>query len=71
MNRQYAEGTTVSVISSRLEIEKIILKYTGQNAQFMYMQRGGSADIAFAAHGRHVRFSLPLPTMEEAKKGAK
>jgi len=68
---KYAEGTSVSVINSRLEIEKIILKYAGQNAEFMYMQREGVADVAFAAHGRHVRFSLPLPTMEEAKTEAR
>lgn len=67
---KYAEGTTVSVLSSRLEIEKLILKYAGQRAEFAYMQRQDSADIVFAAHGRRVRFTLPLPTMEEAKRGA-
>lgn len=67
---KYAEGTTVSTISSRLEIEKVILKYAGQRAEFAYMQRDGAADIVFAAHNRRVRFTLPLPTMEEAKKGA-
>ena len=67
---KYAEGTTVSVISSRLEIEKIILRYAGNSAEFAYMQKDGSADIVFAANGRRVRFTLPLPTMEEAKKGA-
>lgn len=67
---KYAEGTTVSAINSRLEIEKIILKYAGQGAEFAYMQRDGFADIVFAAHGRRVRFTLPLPTREEAAKGA-
>ena len=68
---KYAEGTTVSVLTSRLEVEKIILRYAGQGAEFAYMQRDGSADVVFAANGRRVRFTLPLPTMEEAKKGAK
>ena len=67
---KYAEGTTVSVLNSRIEVEKIILKYAGQGAEFAYMQKYGSADIVFAAHGRRVRFTLPLPTLEEAKKGA-
>jgi hypothetical protein len=67
---KYADGTTVSVINSRIEVEKIILKYAGQGAELAYMQREGSADIVFAAHGRRVRFTLPLPTLDEAKKGA-
>ena len=67
---KYAEGTTVSVLNSRMEVEKIILKYAGQGAEFAYMQREGSADIVFAAHNRRVRFTLPLPTLEEAKKAA-
>lgn len=68
---RYAEGTTVSVINSRMEVEKIILKYAGQGAEFAYMQREGFADIVFVAHNRRVRFTLPIPTMDEAKKGAK
>jgi hypothetical protein len=67
---KYAEGTTVSVLNSRIEIEKIILKYAGQNAEFSYAQYEGTAAIMFAAHNRRVRFVLPLPTMDEAKKGA-
>jgi len=59
MERQYAEGTSVSVVNSRLEIEKIILKYAGQGAEFAYFQREGVAEIVFAAHGRRVRFTLP------------
>jgi len=67
---KYAEGTTVSVVNSRLEIEKIILRYAGQGAEFAYMQREGSADIVFAAHGRRVRFTLPLPTMDVGRRQA-
>jgi hypothetical protein len=68
---KYAEGTTVSVTNSRAEIEKIVFKYAGPGAEFSFHLCENGADIMFAANGRHVRFSLPLPTMEEAKKGAK
>lgn len=66
--RKFAEGTTVSVINSRLEIEKIILKYAGPKAEFAYLQREGFHDIIFVAHQRRVRFSLPIPTGAEARE---
>lgn len=67
---KYAEGTIVPAVKSRLEIERMVLKYAGEGAEFAYVQKEDQADIVFAAHGRRVRFTLPLPTMEEAKKGA-
>jgi hypothetical protein len=67
---EYAEGTTVSVINSRMEVEKIILKYAGQSAAYSYGQMEGQAAVSLVAHGRRVRFTVPIPTLEEAKKGA-
>jgi hypothetical protein len=67
---KYAEGTTVSVINSRMEVEKIILKYAGQGAAYSYGQGDGQAAVSFVANGRRVCFKLRLPTLEDAKKGA-
>lgn len=60
----FASGTSVSVEKSRAEIETLVRKYGA--AQFSSGWMGGQAAIQFVAHGRAVRFVLPLPTREEA-----
>jgi hypothetical protein len=55
----YAADTSVSVDRSRNEIEATLRRY--QATSFAYGWDRGSAVIAFEAHGRHVRFVLPLP----------
>lgn len=60
---QYAKNTNVSSEMSRLEIEKILIKYGASN--FAYATAEGQALIAFTMHGRQVRFLLPLPKREE------
>lgn len=60
---QYAKNTNVSSEMSRLEIEKILIKYGASN--FAYATAQGQALIAFTMYGRQVRFLLPLPKREE------
>src|SRR5690606_26121903 len=60
---KYAAKTTVSVQRSRDEIEAILTRYGAD--QFMYGWFEGGATIAFRAHGRMVRFHLPLPDAED------
>jgi hypothetical protein len=67
----YAEGTTVSPAKSRMEIEELVMKRAGRDAEFSFGQAAGMAAIQFVANNRRVRFSLPMPTGEEAAKGAK
>jgi hypothetical protein len=55
----YAQNTTVSVEKSRAEIERILQRY-GCDA-FMYGWNDKGAAIQFRAHGRHIKFELPLP----------
>lgn len=60
---QYAKSTNVSSELSRLEIEKILIKYGADN--FAYATTNGKALIGFTMHGKQVKFLLPLPLKEE------
>ena len=56
---RYAEQTTVSVESSRAEIERTLTRYGA--SCFMYGWGNKVASIQFEMHDRRVRFMLPLP----------
>lgn len=56
---QYAATTTVASDRSRAEIEKILTRYGADD--FAYATNKDRAMIGFIAHGRQVRFTLPLP----------
>ncbi len=60
---RYAERTTVAVESSRAEIERTLTRYGAD--QFMYGWDATRAVIAFRAHGKQVRFLLPLPARDD------
>jgi hypothetical protein len=68
----YASGTSVSVERSRAEIESVLARYGAQS--FAYMNNQAQAMIFFEAHGKGVKFVLPLPeraafrTREKYKK---
>ena len=67
----YADGTTVSAEKSRLEIEALVSKYAGRDADFSSGRTAGKAAILFVANGRRVRFVVPLPTDAEAVQNGK
>jgi hypothetical protein len=67
----YAEETTVSAERSRAEIETIVSRYAGRDTDFVSGRAAGMATIFFVAHGRRVKFTVPLPTSEEAEIKAK
>ena len=56
---RYAQQTGVSAEKSRGEIERILSRYGAD--QFMYGWEVGQAIVAFRAHGRQIRFLLPMP----------
>lgn len=56
----YAEGTSVSPERSQAEISEILRRYGADG--FAYGWEADRAMIAFTAHGRQVRFVLPLPS---------
>lgn len=62
---KFATETTVPAEKSRMEIEIVLQKY-GANA-FAYMNDGNKAMIAFQAHGRRLRFTVPLPDKKEKR----
>jgi hypothetical protein len=57
--RPFAEGTEVSPERSQAEIQKNLQRYGATG--FMYGWEEDTAVLAFEAHGRLVRFHLPLP----------
>jgi len=63
---QYAKNTNVSSELSRLEIEKILVKYGAE--QFAYATANGMALIGFVLCERQVKFVLPLPSIDEFSK---
>lgn len=59
---RYAERTTVSVSRSRDEIERVLARYGATG--FMLGQDEHGAAVAFLIRGRHVRFTVPLPSVD-------
>lgn len=62
---EYAQKTTVSTEKSRAEIERTLQRYGAE--QFMYGWEAERALIAFKAHGRQIRFVLPMPEKKARK----
>lgn len=60
---RFAEDTTVSADRSRAEIERTLQRY-GADA-FAYGWEDGRAVLQFRAHGRYVKFELPVPDRED------
>lgn len=56
---RYAQNTEVGSDRSRAEIERTLQRYGASS--FMYGWEGERAVVAFKAHGRLIRFVLPLP----------
>lgn len=63
MSGQYAKNTNVSSELSRIEIERILIRYGAVN--FAYAYANGMAMIGFSMHERQIKFVLPLPKKEE------
>lgn len=61
----YAENTKVSPESSRAEIERTLTRY-GADA-FGYGYQDGRAVVSFRCEGRHVRFDVATPPIDDFK----
>lgn len=60
---KYAENTTVSSELSRLEIEKVLIRYGAEG--FAYAIVKDQAFIGFCMNGKQVKFVLPLPSKND------
>jgi hypothetical protein len=61
----YAQGTTVPVEKSRIEIERTLVRYGANAFTSAWDQR--QASIGFAFKGWHVRFDVKLPDPTEKR----
>jgi hypothetical protein len=61
----YAARTTVTVDRTKAEIEQTLTRYGAD--RFAYFVEPKGAVIIFEAHGRRLRFNLPLQEGTEAK----
>lgn len=58
--RKFAQGTDVSILDTRIEIERILLRYGATG--FMYAADDTQGVIGFKVNGRYYRFDLPIPS---------
>jgi hypothetical protein len=62
---KFAANTSVSVSTSKAEIERIVERYGA--GQFMSGWSAEQAIIAFTMEGRQVKFVLPMPSREDRR----
>ncbi|GIL09295.1 MAG: hypothetical protein BroJett033_8060 [Chloroflexota bacterium] len=65
---KYAQGTSVEAGRTLTEIKATLDRYGASG--FGYLETGGHVVLAFEMRGRRVRFDMPLPKPEEAKRTA-
>jgi len=61
----YAENTDVPVERSRMEIERTVRRYGASG--FISGWQGSQAFVAFELRDRRVKFTLPLPAVDEKR----
>lgn len=64
----YAEGTSVPVEKSRVELETMLAKAGAKQAGVMSDYEGGRATVVFRLADRQVRLVVPLPKLEDFAK---
>lgn len=63
---RYADRTKVPIDRSKAEIERILTRYGADEVG--YAIRRDKAAVIFSAHGKHLRFVLPLPAVADVAK---
>jgi hypothetical protein len=67
--RRYAERTAVPVDRSKAEIERLLTRYGATS--FASGWTAGKATLLFEAHGRRLRFDVPMPDASEHRSTAR
>jgi hypothetical protein len=62
---KFAEGTTVSVEKTMMEIQATLRRY--QAKKFVYGEEDDRIGVLFEMHNRRVKFVMPLPKKDEAR----
>jgi hypothetical protein len=65
--RAFAEGTTVPVEKTRMEIERLLTRHGASQLGIVSDTERGAAMVLFSMAGRQVRLRVPLPRLEEAQ----
>lgn len=65
----YAENTVVTESKSKIEIDEMLRKWKAASVAIGEDQNAGI--VVFVVNEWHVRFRCPMPTAEQAAKGAK
>jgi hypothetical protein len=58
---QFAKETKVPIEKTRGEIETLLRRYKADAFMYATNHADGASHIEFIAHGRKIRFSLPMP----------
>ena len=67
--RAYAEGTTVPVEKTRVEIERLLTRHGANQLGIVSYTERGAAMVLFSMAERQVRMRVPLPRLEETRRG--
>lgn len=62
---QFANATKVPIEKTRGEIESMLRRYKADAFMYATNHADGASVIEFVAHGRKIRFSLPMPKPDE------
>jgi len=64
---RYAEGTTVPVVKSRAEIEKLLSRHKCSQFQSGVDYDNHRAVVQFKAHARYIKFEMAIPNASDPK----
>lgn len=65
MSARYAAKTDVPTLKTKQEIEVLLMKHGA--TKFASMWEEDRAAVSFVMHGRHIRFTLPLPRRDDKR----
>lgn len=61
----FAEGTSVSVEKTKLELERLLVKYGAKQYGTAHDEENGTALVYFKMSDRHIRLPIPIPQLTD------
>jgi hypothetical protein len=65
MSGRYAEHTEVSTEKTRMDLERVLMRYGAE--RFAYASEPTRALVMFEANGRRIRFVIPTPRADDER----